>query len=146
MRLIDKQRLFLGDFAALVRLAQDDLGYFVKGGETLRGEQQAEWNATHCRVWLAGERCERVRADHGKGWADKHDFRPIGSRNSLHCVGLAGDLLILEDGGTRISNDRRKYEKLGSFWKAIRPANCWGGDFEGFPDLGHFSREHGGRR
>jgi len=145
MRLVDKQRLFLGDLAALIQFAQDDLGYFVKGGETLRGKQQAEWNATHCRVWIGGTRCERVSADHGKGWADKHEFKPIGTLNSNHVIGLAADLYIMEDNGTKISQDVNKYAKLGAFWKSIRPSNRWGGDFTGFRDLGHFSREHGGR-
>ena len=71
-------------------------------------------------------------------------FKPIGIAKSVHCNGLAVDLYIIEDG--EISNERAGYEALGAYWKSLHPLARWGGDFEGFPDLGHFSFEWEGRK
>lgn len=119
----------------------DRLGLEVVADELKRHELVAEWNATHCRVYVGKQRCERTQAQHGP---NEHDFRPIGIRESTHRRALAIDLYILEGG--RISNDREKYAQLGAYWKGLDPELRWGGDFEGFPDLGHFSHEWQGRQ
>lgn len=117
------------------------LGFDLVADELKRHELVAEWNATHCRVYAGKQRCERTREQHAAG---EHAFRAIGIRESTHRRALAIDLYIIEGG--RISNDREKYAQLGAFWKAQHPELRWGGDFTGFPDLGHFSHEWQGRQ
>lgn len=109
--------------------------------ETLRDPKVAQWNATHCRVVVGGHRCERPADDHPRGLG--HDFRPIGIAKSVHTLGLGVDLYIIKDG--QIDNARVSYIPLGLSWKAYNPLARWGGDFQGFPDLGHFSFTWEGR-
>jgi hypothetical protein len=66
-----------------------------------------------------------------------------GIRASKHCDGLAADLLLYIDG---VYQDRTQaYAPLGTWWKARRPQNRWGGDFHDAkgapkPDGNHFER------
>lgn len=153
MRLIDKRRQFTSDLSLLLAYA-NAIGFFVILDQTLRSQRESEWNANHCRVQLHGGgktvRCEQNKAAHQRSLSlpgsmgIRHSFKPIGIANSTHRSGLAADIYIMER--SAISNDREKYARLGAFWKDLRPENCWGGDFDGFPDLGHFSREHEGRK
>lgn len=119
----------------------DRLGFPVVADELKRHEMVADWNATHCRVFVGKQRCERTQAQHSPS---EHDFNPIGIRESTHLRALAIDLYILENGA--ISNDRARYAVLGAYWKSLHPALRWGGDFKGFSDLGHFSHEWQGRK
>ena len=115
-------------------------GFALMIDETKRAQAAADWNANHCRIFVQGKRCERPMAIHG---ALDHAFKPIGSAKSVHLNGLAADIYIIEDG--RISNDKGKYAILAGHWKALHGLARWGGDFEGFPDLGHFSFTWEGR-
>lgn len=129
---------FSADVGRLLSYART-LGFEFVIDEVRRGEQQAEWNATHCRyIEGDGKRCERRYTDHGKF---EHEFKPIGIRDSEHTRGRAIDLYIIIDAA--ISNDAELYERLGAKWKELHKDNVWGGDFEGFADLGHFERRIG---
>lgn len=119
----------------------DELGYEVALDETKRHPMVAEWNATHCRVSIGKVRCEKAPSAHP---AVGHAFKPIGIRMSTHRDALAGDLILYVAGNP--SSDRALFEPLGAFWKGLHPALRWGGDFKGFPDLGHFSHEWQGRQ
>lgn len=151
MNLVDKRIVYTQDLALLLQYGRA-LGFRILLDETMRSRDQAKWNATHCRVVnpKTGKRCGENVTFHSKAYAlsggrrIRHEFKPIGIAKSVHCSGLGADLYVIEDG--KISNDREKYAKLGAFWKSLRDGNCWGGDFKGFADLGHFSREHRGRR
>ena len=55
---------------------------------------------------------------------------------SKHVDGLAGDLLLYE--GSTYVVDPVAYTPLGAYWTSLDVANVWGGDWEGFPDYGHF--------
>lgn len=105
-----------------------------------RTVSEAKWNATHCRVVVNGKRCEQPMDKH----VAIHDFKPIGIEQSVHVDGLAQDLLLVKDGA--IVNDPAAYAPLGAFWTSLDPALAWGGNFKGFPDLGHFSHEWQGRK
>lgn len=145
MRLIDKRIEFSSDLGLLLSFAS------TRGLKTIvdqcrRTHREALWNSLHCRsVNSDGVRCEMTERQHvDLGSVTDHDFKPIGIANSTHISGLAADVYVIVDG--KISDDRKHYSPLGFFWKYLRPGNCWGGDFNGFQDLGHFSREHGGRK
>ena len=116
-------------------------GYDLMIAEVVRDRMTAEWNSLHCRVMLGKTRCERTRDEHPP---TGHLFKPIGIAKSVHCVGLAVDLYIIEN--KNISDDPKGYSILGNYWKSLHPLARWGGDFEGFPDLGHFSFEWEGRK
>ena len=116
------------------------IGYDWILDEAKRSPDQARWNSTHCRVIVNGKRCEQLDISHDA----PHAFKPIGSRNSVHCQGLAIDLLLFEGG--QILNDPAPYRTLGELWKGYDPELRWGGDFQGFADLGHFSHEWKGRK
>lgn len=108
--------------------------------EARRSPLQAQWNASHCRVLVDGKRCEQLDMQH----TAPHAFKPIGSRNSVHINGLAVDLLFIQGG--RIMDDPTPYAALGEFWKGLDPELRWGGDFESFADVGHFSHAWKGRK
>ena len=129
MRLGQKQELFSRLLPLLIDHA-NDLGFEVRLKELLRGEVQAEWNANHCAV------CGANVSMHGP----QHDFTAIGIANSLHCQGLAIDLVLFRDGRPLWASER--YQKLGEFWESQNPLCAWGGRFN---DGGHFSIRHGGR-
>lgn len=65
-----------------------------------------------------------------------------GIKNSLHLQGLAADLLLYAPDGTYLPQPEH-YSELGSYWKALRAGNCWGGDFTS-KDAGHFSSTRDG--
>lgn len=149
MTLLQKRIDFTGDVGMLIVFART-WGFNLVLCEALRSVEGAKWNATHCRQVVDGKRCAQPMVRHEEAWAKSggvpigHTFKPIGSAKSLHINGLAVDFLLMEDG--EIVNDVEPYKRLGEFWKGLREGNCWGGDFKGFADLGHFSREHDGKK
>lgn len=76
--------------------------------------------------------------------ADANAASGAGIKNSLHLLGLAGDLSIFKDGQLLQSVD--DYRPIGEQWKSMHPENAWGGDFTTRPDADHFSRSHNGIR
>ncbi len=66
-----------------------------------------------------------------------------GSRASVHPLALAVDLRFWR--GLTYLTDSADYAAAGRFWKALRPGNTWGGDFDERPDGNHFSHAWGGR-
>jgi len=132
VKLGEKQELFASLLPGLITQAQD-LGFKVRVGEVLRFEQQARWNAEHCRV------CQQTKGhpDHPA----KHPFRAIGIVNSLHRIKLAIDLILFFHG--KPCWDTASYRELGRWWEAQHELCRWGGRFG---DGGHFSITHGGRR
>lgn len=142
MTLGEKQEVFSQLFARLVLFAIQ-YGFSVSIGEVSRGKEQAQYNATHCA------RCKRTEAYHGPdAGSEAHAFRPIGILESLHCIGLAGDLRLFKyTSGSKKQclRNSRDYQVLGDWWKGTHKLARWGGDFQS-PDGGHFSLEHNGRR
>jgi len=97
------------------------LGFTVTGGELLRTQVQADWNAKH----------------------------GIGISTSLHMAKLAIDLCLYKDGVYLIRSE--DYKPAGDLWKTLAPDARWGGDFKDSkgnpkPDGNHFSLEHEGRK
>ena len=122
-------------------LKGDELGFKLLIDEVKRDPRTAKWNATHCRIRVEdGRRCEMTPEQHA---SLDHAFKPIGIEKSVHIQALAADIYIMVNG--EISNDREGYATLGQFWKSLHYLARWGGDFEGFPDLGHFSFTWDGR-
>lgn len=114
MTLGEKRREFSYMLAQLIVWCVEQGGYQVETEEVKRSAAQAAANAAS-----------------GAGIA-----------NSLHLLGLAGDLSIFKDGALLQSVD--DYRPIGEHWKAMHPENCWGGDFHTRPDADHFSRSHNG--
>lgn len=139
MTLLEKRISFTKDTGLLIGFATA-LGLDMVLCESLRSPEAAQWNADHCRVQVQGKRCEQFVEAH----TARHTFRPIGIAHSLHVNGLAADFLIMSAGA--IVNESDDYQRLGEFWKGLRDGNAWGGDFTGFADWGHYSREHNGRK
>lgn len=138
---LQKRIEFTADLGPLIARATE-LGLDMVLCEALRSPEAARWNAEHCRQRRGMKRCEQTKDAHPH--TVPHAFRPIGIINSLHVSGLAVDFLVMKNGA--IVNDVEPYKLLGEFWKGLREGNAWGGDFQNFPDLGHFSREHDGRK
>lgn len=136
MKLGEKQELFAELLPGLIKKALR-LGYKVRIGEVQRGEQQAKYNATHCR------RCKKAKTDKAHG-AGGHKFRSIGILNSLHRQKLAIDIILFFRGKPRW--DTGSYRLLGQWWEKQDELCRWGGRFRGRPDGGHFSLTHGGRK
>lgn len=67
---------------------------------------------------------------------------PTGIATSLHCDGLAADVLVIMPDG-KLAATAEDYRPLGDAWKAMDPRCCWGGDFG---DADHFSISYGGRK
>ncbi len=133
-----KQELFARLVPKLLLHAQDRLGFHVRIGEVLRFEQQARWNAEHCR------KCKQVRSFKIHGWTKKkggHRFKGIGIVNSLHRLKLAIDLILFL--GKSMLKQSEDYRELGMYWESLHPLCYWGGRFG---DGGHFSIQHGGRK
>lgn len=149
MRLGAKQELFARLQPRLHDRAHE-LGFEIRMGEVLRFEQQARWNATHCR------RCKKLKVhrDH----PTKHRFRAIGIVRSLHRLKLAEDMVLFKNG--KPCWDTESYRELGEWWESLSHLQgkrrralgiplgvkfecCWGGRFN---DGGHFSIGHGGRK
>jgi hypothetical protein len=76
-----------------------------------------------------------------KEMADIYAARGSGIKNSLHCKGLALDL-VLAKGGIPLW-DKESYRKVGDYWQSLNPLCCWGGNFRR-RDAFHFSVTHGG--
>lgn len=75
--------------------------------------------------------------------AAQYAKRGIGIKDSLHCVGLAVDLVLMDNGA--VQTDSAAYARLGRYWKSLSPQNRWGGDFHDAagrpkPDGGHFEQ------
>lgn len=112
MALVRKQSRFAGKIALLILEAQRR-GYLTAGGEWERPEKLAEWYALQ-----------------GKG-----------SKNSLHRLALAFDLLLFTADGEYLT-ETEAYRPLGEWWEAQSEPDlklCWGGRFK---DGNHFSAEH----
>lgn len=140
MTLLETRIEFTKCLGDLIRFAGEHRGYDLIIDETKRSQVTATWNATHCRVVVGGKRCEKLKTDTVHR---SHEFKSIGIAKSVHIQGLAADLYIIVD--DEISNDRDEYAVLGEFWKGLHSEARWGGDFKGFPDLGHFSFTWDGR-
>ncbi len=148
-----KRELFAQCLAKLI-LRANALGYEIRLDELKRGPQQAEWNATHCRVHVDGKRCEEHSSWHGKayrlaGGVVTHKFKPIGSRNTLHGLGLAIDGYIRERPNGKVLWATKRYRALGVYWESLDPLCYWGGSTDKPGDRlkhdgGHFSIIHGG--
>ncbi len=150
-----KRELFAQCLAKLI-LRANALGYEIRLDELKRGPQQAEWNATHCRVYdPTGKRCERAPSAHRGHGAVKatrvtwHAFKPIGSRNTLHGLGLAIDGYIRERPNGKVLWATKRYSALGVYWESLDPLCYWGGSTDKPGDRlkhdgGHFSIIHGG--
>ena len=132
MTLGQKQELFAGLLPQLITRAYE-MGFRVRLQELRRGKEQAEYNATHCGF------CKKEEIRHGRNV--DHEFKAIGIKNSLHCDGLALDLVLFRDGKPLWATKR--YRELGEYWEALHELCAWGGRFD---DGGHFSIMHKGRR
>lgn len=67
--------------------------------------------------------------------------RHVGVADSLHCEGLALDLLLFTKQGdlfVLLPGDASAYATVGAYWKTLDPRCRWGGDFS-TPDYDHFS-------
>ena len=135
-----KQELFARLLPRLIDKAHE-LGYAVRLKELQRGKQQAEWNAKHCRICGDSRKGHATQAD--------HIFKPIGIENSLHCDGLAIDLVLFKQGAPIW--DTEVYRKLGEYWESLDELAYWGGATAKVGDRlshdgGHFSITDGGRQ
>lgn len=91
---------------------------------------------------------------------DYYAKKGIGSKKSLHALGLAQDLNLFEirtyakNGKVYTRNiylqKTSDHEALGAYWKSLHPLNRWGGDFKynpkrkgGGKDGNHYSMAHG---
>ena len=131
MLLGHKQELLARLLPLLITRAYE-LGFTVRLKELQRAPEQAEFNATHCG------RCRVAERDHEEA---AHKFHPIGLRDSLHCDGLAIDLVLFKDDEPLW--DSKHYRDLGEYWENLHEL-CRAG-FR-FNDGGHFSLTHGNRR
>jgi hypothetical protein len=114
MTLGQKQRLFVKLVGELIQFAYKE-GYELSFADAYRDPKQAAQNVA------AG----------------------TGIANSLHCIRLAIDLNLFEDGKYMTDSDAHK--PLGEYWKSLHPLCRWGGDFSK-PDGNHYSIEHDGRK
>jgi hypothetical protein len=112
MRLGEKQELFSALLPALINKALD-LGFRVRVKE----------------VWRSHEQAVLMKAQ-GKGII-----------NSLHCKGLAIDLVLFKK--KQPQWDSETYRELGEYWESLHEFACWGGNFRRRDGM-HFSITHGG--
>ena len=133
LRLSQKQELFMRLLPQLINYAHQ-LGYEIRGGELLRSEESARWNADHCRT------CGKTKEAHPT-LRGLHGFKPMGIVNSLHIKKLAIDLNLFRHGVFCTTTE--DHRPLGEFWKTLNPLCCWGGDFG---DGNHYSITHGGKK
>jgi hypothetical protein len=100
--------------------------------------------ADGCKYSCATNEVKREQAE-----ADANAQKGIGTKSSLHLLGLAVDMLIYRMGVYLTDSD--KYRFAGDYWKTLDSKYCWGGDFRDAagnpkPDGGHFSRTYQGRK
>lgn len=112
MKLREARCLFTRLYARLI-LEAERLGYEAATGETTRDPRVAALNA-------------RTGA---------------GISNSLHLIGLAGDLHLYWQG--RYLSSTEDHRSLGEWWEAQHPLARWGGRFG---DGNHYSIEWEGRK
>jgi len=94
------------------------------------------WAETHGYKLTFGE-CYRTPEQ-----AALNAQKGIGVANSLHTKRLAIDFnLFVND---EILTGSVSFKPLGEYWKSLGEDYCWGGDFKGLKDGGHFSITHGG--
>lgn len=93
------------------------------------------------RVRERGYECAIDQVKRTKEEAKANAESGAGIANSLHIIGLAGDLLLYKDGQYLTKSEA--YEEFGSFWEGLHPLCRWGGRFKK-PDGNHFSVEHEG--
>lgn len=74
--------------------------------------------------------------------ADNNAATGAGISNSLHLLGLAGDLLLYNEHGTYLTATE-DYKVIGEYWEGLHPLCRWGGRFKK-ADGNHFSLEHQG--
>lgn len=113
MKLGDKQELFAQLLSQLIQHGFSKPGYRIRLKELYRTEEQA-----------------KIYADKG-----------IGVLNSVHCLGLAIDIVMLHNG--EVVKTSEPYEWLGEWWEQQHSLCRWGGRFKR-KDGGHFSLEHNG--
>lgn len=132
-----KQELFARLQPLLFIYAQQILGFEIRPKELLRDRKIAKWNSEHCRECEGTEDAEQHPID--------HDFVAIGIEDSLHCDGLAIDIILSKNGEIQWSSEL--YKDLGEYWKSLHELCCWGGDFAPpKQDGGHFSVTHNNRK
>jgi hypothetical protein len=137
-----KQEIFTRLSNELETWALSVPGVEIRGGEWLRTEAQARWNATHCA------RCQQAKIWHtGAG----HSFRAIGIVKSNHRLKLAKDYNVFRNGvWLRKSEDLlwlgERWEAMSGTYREIEVVCCWGGRFVKRPDGNHFSLLHRGVR
>jgi hypothetical protein len=112
MRLGAKQELFASLIPDLIDFAIAR-GFGVRPKELLRTDEQAALYAA----------------------------RGVGIPNSLHCSGLAIDLVLTRNGRPLWATEQ--YLEVGEYWEGLDDLCSWGGRFQ---DGGHFSVMHGGVR
>lgn len=153
-RTVGQKRELFARCQAELTLEANRLGFEIRWDELKRGPQQAEWNATHCRVQVDGVRCEATPSGHPNRGAARsrripsHKFKPIGSRNTLHALGLAIDGYLRKRGSSRILWATEHYRVLGLFWESLHRLCYWGGSTNRPGDRlkhdgGHFAVIHG---
>lgn len=154
-RTLGQKRELFARCQAELTLETNRLGYEIRWDELKRGDAQAEWNASHCRVYVDGKRCEALPSAHrgiGASRATRitgHKFKPIGSRNTLHKLALAIDGYLRRPPSNRILWATKHYRTLGLYWESLHPLCYWGGSTDKPGDRlkhdgGHFSVIHGG--
>ena len=111
MTLLQKQKQFTANVVRLIQFIYSE-DCMVTFAEAYRTPEQAELNAKD-----------------GKG-----------IQNSLHCKRLAIDLNLFNSYDEYLSK-KSDYEKFGTYWKSLDPANRWGGDFVHLVDSNHFEMQ-----
>jgi len=114
----------------------------IRGGEWLRTQAQADWNASHCRA------CKGPEDEHDA--AIGHTFKAIGIKRSLHILKLAKDYNVFRRGIWLNKTEYlewmgKHWESLSGTYRGIKIECCWGGRFRK-PDGNHISIAHGGRK
>lgn len=97
-------------------------------------------------LWVFTQGCEAQYEEikRGQAQAQANAASGAGIANSLHLIGLAGDISILRNGVLLTSVEELR--PFGEKWKSMHPENVWGGDFITRPDADHYSRSHNGVR
>ena len=116
MKLSEKQFIFTRNVAKLIEYIFES-GYYCTLGEAYRSKEQAA-------IY------EKLKK---------------GTANSLHCDRLAIDLNLFSPEGEYLTATE-EYQKFGTYWKNLNPANRWGGDFLQRKDGNHFSLTDDGVR